>query len=156
MEVMALGTFIGIQWEIPNQPGSDEELPLEQAIAELIHGKLTVKDEDETFQYGYALECLARALGQHLATIEGDILLTHLKLKTPLSRRRKPVKLPKSDDVPEISYLTAEDVQQEQQRLQGIDLAYPMSAEIEQGRREYAAAVARAAELGSAIVAFGY
>jgi len=91
-----------------------------------------------------------------LATIEGDVMLTGLKLKTPLSRRRKPVKLPRSNDVPEIGYLTAVEVQQEHSRLQGIDLQYPMSAEIEESRREYASAVARAATAGSAIIAFGY
>ncbi len=116
-----------------------------------------MKDEDETYQYGYALENICRAMGQHLATIEGDILLTGLKLKTPLSRRRKPVKLPKSDDdVPAISYLTAEQVQQEHTRLQGIDLAFPACSDIEQCRREYADSVARALSTGSAIVAFGY
>ena len=156
VEAMNAGTVTGWKWEVPDEAGYDDALPLEQAIAELVDGKLTVKDEDLTYQYGYALENVARAIGQHLATIEGDVMLTGLKLKTPLSRRRKPVKLPRSNDVPEIGYLTAVEVQQEHSRLQGIDLQYPMSAEIEESRREYASAVARAATAGSAIIAFGY
>lgn len=153
---MKTGTVAGWKWEVPDEAGDTDLLPLEQAIVELVDGKFTINDEDWTYQYGYALECIARAIGQHLATIEGDVLLTHLKLKTPLSRRRKPVKLPRSDDVPEIGYLTAEEVQQEHSRLQGIDLAFPTSSEIETDRREYASAVSRAAVAGNAIVAFGY
>ncbi len=153
---MQAGTVAGWKWEEPDEAGDSDLLPLEQAISELIDGKLTVKDEDWTYQYGYALECIARTIGEHLATIEGDILLTHLKLKTPLSRRRKPVKLPRSDDVPEISYMTPEEVQSENARLQGIDLALSTDEETETSRREYADAVARAAAVGNAIVAFGY
>jgi hypothetical protein len=153
---MQAETVAGWKWEVPDEAGDSDLLPLEQAITELIDGKLTVKDEDWTYQYGYALECIARAIGEHLATIEGDTLLTHLKLKTPLSRRRKPVKLPRSDDVPEIGYMTPEEVQGEYVRLQGIDLAFSAQEEIETSRREYAAAVSKAAAAGHAIVAFGY
>jgi hypothetical protein len=153
---MQAGAVAGWKWEVPDEAGAPDVLSLEQAIAELIDGTLTVKDDDWTYQYGYALECIARAVGEHLATIEGDVLLTHLKLKTPLSRRRKPVKLPRSEDVPEIGYMTPEEVKREIVRLQGIDLAFPASSEIEASRREYAVAVSRAAASGNAIVAFGY
>ena len=155
-DAMRAETVVGWQWEEPADKEFAEELSLEQAVGELIDGKLTVRDEDVTYQYGYALECIARAVGQHLATIEGDIMLTGLKIKTPLSRRRKPVKLPKSDDLPEIGHLTAEEVQQEYTRLQSVELAFPSSAEIEGSRREYASAVGRAVTLGLGIVAFGY
>lgn len=153
---MKAETVVGWQWEVPADEEFHEELSLEQAVAELINGKLTVRDEDWTHQYGYGLESIARVVGQHLATIEGDLLLSDLKLKTPISRRRKPVKMPRSDDVPEIGYLTAEEVRQEHARLQSMDLAFPGSTEIEESRREYATAVARAAAMGNAIVAFGY
>jgi hypothetical protein len=153
---MKAETVVGWQWEEPAEKEFDEKLPLDQSIAELINGKLTIRDEDLTYQYGYALENIARAIGQHLATIEGDVLISGLKLKTPISRRRKPVKLPKSSDAPEIGYLTADEVQQEHARLQSIDLAFPRSTEIEESRHEYATAVAQAAAMGNAIVAFGY
>lgn len=156
-DAMMAGIVSGWEWETPSQSDSDEELPLEQAIAELIDGKCKVSDTDLTFQYGYALESIVRTVGQHLATIEGDVLLTHLKLKTPLSRRRNPVKLPRSDDdVPSISYMTAEEVSREQERLRGIDMAFPASSEVESGRYEYAKAIDDAAAHGKAIVAFGY
>lgn len=153
-EAAAKGIMSGWEWEVPNEGA--EDFSLEQAIAELIAGKLSNPDEENRYQYGYALESICHALGQHLGTIEGDILLKHLKLKTPLSRKRKPVRLPATDDAPEISYLTSDEVRQENERLRTLDLAYPKSAEIETGRREYATLVATAAEQGQAIVAFGY
>lgn len=154
-DAMIAGIVTGWDWETPLEDHS-EEFSLEQAIADLISGDRNCPDEDNTYQYGYALEKICHALGRHLGTIEGDFLLKHLKLKTPLSRRRKPVKLPPKDDVPEISYLTEDEVLAENQRLRETDLAYPKSDEIESGRREYATHVAAAAEEGLAIVAFSY
>ncbi len=39
-EAMAAQTVLGCQWEEPDEARSDEELPLEQAITELIQGQL--------------------------------------------------------------------------------------------------------------------
>jgi hypothetical protein len=66
------------------------------------------------------------------------------------------VKLPKSEDVPEISFLSRDDVHAELARVNSLDLAFPADLDIEGGRREYASIVAKAAELGFTIVAFGY
>lgn len=154
-EGAAAGIVSGWEWEQASAD-DDDEFSLEQAIDELIDGRMAHRDEEETYQYGYALESLCLAIGQHLGTIEGELLLRHLKLKTPLSRQRKPIKLPASSDVPEISHLTSEDVRAEHERLLSLDLAFPKSHEVESGRREYAAIIAKAAEEGLAVIAFGY
>jgi hypothetical protein len=146
--------MFGFAWEESNETSDD--FPIEEAISDLIKGVFTQKDEDNTFQYGYALERLCLVLGEHLGTLEGELLLRHLKLKSLLSRKKKPVKLPKSEDVPEISFLSSDDVRAELVRVNSMDLAFPADSDIESGRREYASIIAKAAELGMAIVAFGY
>jgi hypothetical protein len=146
--------MFGFQWEVSKE--NSDEFPLEEAISDLIKGVFTQKDEDNTFQYGYALERLCLTIGTHLGTLEGELLLRHLKLKSPLSRKKNPVKLPKSDDVPEISFLSSEDVRAELARVNSLDLAFPADLDVEGGRREYASIVAKAAGLDLAIVAFGY
>lgn len=62
-EAMQAGTVSGWQWEVPADKDYEEELSLEQAITELINGKLTVHDEDLAYQYGYGLEMIARVVG---------------------------------------------------------------------------------------------
>jgi hypothetical protein len=129
-----------------------EELPAEQALAELISGQFSRPD----CSYGYALEELCQTLGTRLATLGGKNRLKALKLDTPLSRTCLPVPLPEVDEFPFISYLSAEDVQKEAERLRALDLSYPRSAIIESERRLLLQGLETAAERRMGVVAFYY
>jgi hypothetical protein len=81
-------------------------------------------------------------------------MLQALKLNTPLSKERAPVKLPKSDDFPAIGYLTADEVEKEVKRLGAMDLSFPKDELIEEDRRELLKALQKAAKKGVGVVAF--
>lgn len=132
----------------------DDDISEDQALRELIAGEFT--RPDCAHQYGYALERLCPTLGTWLATIEGKGRLRALKLETPLSEARPPAPLPEIPDFPYISYLTAEEVQGEVQRLRSIDLSYPKNAEIEQDRKAFYKCLTRAAKKQVGIVSFYY
>ena len=133
----------------------DAELSPEQAAAELVEGN--VCHPQEAHQYGYGLERLCQLLGTRLATIEGKKgMLSALNLNTPLANERSPVSLPKRDDFPVIGYLTADEVEREVERLRGLDLSYPRSAEIEEGRKTFLRCLKGAARRRTSIVAFYY
>jgi hypothetical protein len=72
----------------------EDDITDEQALEELIAGKITQPEHAAT--YGYALEHLCEALGTFLGAVGTDQLMS-LKLKTSLSRTRVPVKIPKGD-----------------------------------------------------------
>ena len=110
---------------------SDDELSGDQALEELIAGKFT--RQTNTHVYGYALEHLCATIGTVLDSVGTDRLRS-LKLKTPLSKTRPPVKLPKNSDFPYISYLDAEELRAEVARLKATDLASPKQPELEEER----------------------
>jgi hypothetical protein len=66
------------------------------------------------------------------------------------------VRLPKRDDFPEIGYLTADEVEREVERLRGLDLSYPASAEIEAERRAFSRRLRKAAAKRAGVVSFYY
>ena len=132
----------------------DEELTEEQAAVELVEGKTTRSAEG--YQYGYGLEKLCKVLGTLVTAIDGKGgMLKGLKLKTPLSKERVPVKLPKwKDDFPLIGYLTAAEVEREVKRLEGMNLSYPKDERIEADRKELLRALQKAAKKKLGVVAF--
>jgi hypothetical protein len=109
-------------------------------------------------QYGYGLERLCRELGTRLRGIEGKGgMLQALKLNTPLSKERPPVKLPKSkNDFPGIGHLTAAEVEREAKRLAGMDLSYTKDELIEEDRKELLRSLQKAAKKKLGVVAFYY
>ena len=133
----------------------DSEMSEDLALQELIAGEFT--RPDCAHQYGYALERLCRALGTHLATIEGKRgILSHLGLRIPLSEARTPAPLPANKNAPHISYLTPGQVNNEVHRLGSMDLAYPRDAEIEQDRKTLLKSLKAAAKKRTGVVAFYY
>ncbi len=131
----------------------EDDITDDQALEELIAGKLTQPEHSPT--YGYALERLCAALGERLGP-SGTDQLKSLKVKTPLSKVRLPVRIPKVDDFPYISYLDAAEVRAEVERLRAMDLAYPADPGVEAERRRFLDLLARAADQGRGIVGFYY
>ena len=150
-----LGTMVCSSDEDLLDGWEDAEISEEQAAAELIEG--TVSQPQQGHQYGYGLERLCRILGKPLATIEGKRGMLHaLQLNSTLSNERSPVSLPPRDDFPAIGYLTADEVEHEVERLRGLDLSYPKSAEIEKGRKTFFRCLKEAAKRGTGILSFYY
>jgi hypothetical protein len=129
-----------------------DELPADQALAELVCGQFTHPD----CSYGYALEQLCQALGTRLGNIGGKNRLKALKLDTPLSRTRLPVPMPEVEEFPYISYLTADEIECEVERLRELDLSCPRSELIERDRRWLLQCLEAAADQRMSIVAFYY
>lgn len=130
----------------------DDELSEEQAALELIAGTYS-RPEDS---YGYGLEVLCRVLGTKLGVMAGKGRLAALKLDSPLEKARLPVTMPPSDDFPTISYLSADEVRSEADRLSAIDLAFPKNASIARDRQELLGYLRSAAQTGQAMVVFYY
>lgn len=65
-----------------------------------------------------------------------------------------PVKIPKGDDFPSISYLDAQEVQAEVARLRAMDLRYPSDPENEGERRRFLELLERAADQNRGIIGF--
>jgi hypothetical protein len=133
---------------------NDAEISDEQALVELIAGKFTRRECAP--QYAYALERVCRTLGSRLANIPGKGQLRALKLDTPLSAPRLPAPLPKYDDFPYVSYLTAAEVQHEIERLGSMNLSFPADADIEAARKTLLKCMKTAAKQEVGIVAFYY
>lgn len=130
-----------------------DDLTDEQAVAELVAGVLTRPRNAAT--YGYALENLCRALGTFLDAVGTDQLKS-LQLKTPLSKPRSPVKLPKTTDFPVVSFLDAAEVLAEVGRLRATDLADRSDRENEAERRKFLRCLEQAAAAGRGVVGFYY
>lgn len=152
------GTFTGIrgvtreQFEKLKDP--PEEMTSERALEELIAGKPSQPGEGH--HYGYALEKLCGILGTFLDAVGTDCL-RELELKTPLSKERSPVKLPKIHDFPVISYLDAAGFQAEVERLRGMDLSFPKDRAIEKERKRFLKALEKGArKAGRGVVGFYY
>jgi hypothetical protein len=131
----------------------EDDITDDQALEELIAGKITQRDHAST--YGYALENLCRTLGMFLDACGTDQLRS-LKLKTPLSKTRLPVKLPKSEDFPYISFLDAQEVRDEVARLGAMDLADPKDPENEEERKYFLQLLEQAAAQNRGVVGFYY
>ncbi len=129
----------------------DDDITEDKALEELIAGKITQRHNAPT--YGYALENLCHALGTFLDACGTDRLRS-LKLKTPLSKNRLPVKLPKSDDFPYISFLDEQEVHDEVDRLRAMDLVDPTDPENEEERRHFLQLLERASALNLGVVGF--
>lgn len=131
----------------------DDEITADQALEELIAGKIT--QPESAHAYGYALEYLCLTIGTFLDSVGTDRLRS-LHLKTPLSKTRLPVKLPKSEDFPYVSYLDAEELRAEVARLQAADLAYPKDEEVADERTYFLQLLEKAAEQNCGVVGFYY
>ena len=86
----------------------------------------------------------------------GTDRLQSLQLKTPLSKTRLPVKLPRIEDFPYISYLDAEELRAEVDRLRGMDLSYPRDREVEEERRYFLRLLESAVGQNRGVVGFYY
>lgn len=131
----------------------EDDVTEDQAIKELIAGKITRRKNAAT--YGYALENLCRTLGQFLGDVGTDQLRS-LKLKTQLSKVRLPVKVPKSGDFPYISFLEAHEVQDEVARMRVMDLSDAGDPENEAERRQFQQLLEQAADRQLGVVGFYY
>lgn len=132
----------------------DDGFTEDQALEELIAGKLTQPEEAST--YGYALEYLVETLGTRLGQVGTDQLKS-LKIKTPLSRTKRPVKIPKGDeDFPYISFLDAAETKAEVERLRAMDLSLPKDPDNEQERRNFLAYLEQAVNQNRGVVGFYY
>lgn len=151
------GPFVGIVACSGEQFASLDEPPEEptdeEAVADLIAGKPPRRGCGHV--YGYALEALCRGLGTPLGPVGTDCL-RWLQVKTPLSKKRSPIKLPRIEDFPVISYLDAAETRGEVERLRSMDLAYPNDPEVEQERRRFLMLLESAAEQGRGVVGFYY
>ncbi|PAY17434.1 hypothetical protein CKO51_21190 [Rhodopirellula sp. SM50] len=137
------------------QSGKDELTDF-QAAMELVQGTISRLGKSFAPYYGYGLEYLCGTLGSKLETIEGKNRLKSLRLETPLTEFRCPVSLPFYEDFPYISYIEADEVRLEWQRLSAADLSYRKSRLIEEDRRSVAACLQRADRKGCGIVSFYY
>lgn len=123
----------------------------DQALEEIIAGKITQPRNAHT--YGYALEKLCLALGTFLDAVGTDRLRS-LKLKTRLSKTRLPIKLPKSEDFPYISFLDAQELREEVARLRTMDLSDPKDPENEEERKYFLQLLEQAAAQNRGVVGF--
>ncbi|WP_254511638.1 DUF7691 family protein [Anatilimnocola floriformis] len=107
-------------------------------------------------RHGYALEVLSFVLGERLPDEDeiGDLEL--LQLHSPLATIRHPLALKAPDDFPYLSFLTAEEVVAEVQRLAGIELSFPADPDIENARHAYANCMKVAADSQRGVVSFYY
>ena len=148
--------IIGVHWcstekDFAKLDEPSDEITDEQALEELIAGKITQPRNAST--YGYALENLCQALGTFLDAVGTDRLRS-LRLKTPLSKVRSPVKLPKSDDFPYISFLDVQELQDEVARLRTLDLADPDDPENEDERKYFLELLEQAVAQNRGVVGF--
>lgn len=132
---------------------SDDDITEDRALDEIIAGKITQKENGHT--YGYALEYLALTLGTRLGAVGKDDL-KWLKVKTPLSRTKLPVKIPKPEDFPYISYMEAAEVVSEVERLRAMDLSDAQDPERERERKLFLECLERAAGMNRGVVGFYY
>lgn len=132
----------------------DEGISAETAAEELILG--TISFPDAGYQYGYGLERICRCIGTLLGSISGKNRMKSLKLSTLLEKIRCPVSLPKYDDFPYISHLSHSEVELEIDRIRAMDLSYPKSKLIEEGRRSLLRFLEYAGREQLGVVAFYY
>lgn len=78
------------------------EIPLGQALQELVDGKVT--KPAVAHQYGYALELLCRFFAIHSSSDVGDV--RDLGLAAALTKPRPPIPIPRHDDHPACSHIT--------------------------------------------------
>jgi hypothetical protein len=131
----------------------EDDLTEDQAAEEIIAGNITKRRNAPT--YAYALENLCQTLGQFLGDVGTDQLRS-LKLKTRLSKVRLPVKVPKNDDFPYVSFLEADEVQDEVTNLRPMDLSDPRDRENETERKRFLQYLEQAADRHFGVVGFYY
>jgi hypothetical protein len=98
---------------------------------------------------------LCRTAGKFPGDVGTDQLRS-LKLKTRLSKVRLPVKLPKNNDFPYISFLEADEVQDEVAGLRAMDLSDPGDPENEAERKRFQQLLEQAVEHHLGVVGFYY
>jgi hypothetical protein len=131
----------------------EDDLTEEEAVEQLIAGKISRRKNAAT--YGYALENLCRTIGQFLGDVGTDQLRS-LKLKTRLSKVRMPVKLPKNEDFPYISFLEADELQNEVASLRAVDLSDRKDPENAEERKRFLQFLEQAADRRLGVVGFYY
>ncbi len=122
----------------------------EEILSDLVSGNLNQSGAE----HGYALEIMCFTLGQLLP--DDDLIgdLEPLELETPLQQPRIPVPLKEYHDFPVISFLTAEEVAAEFQRLSRLNLEFPSDEDIEEAREAFFKCIKIAADEKLSVVAF--
>tara|TARA_R110002049_G_C9088513_1_gene556117 strand:- start:466 stop:1323 length:858 start_codon:yes stop_codon:yes gene_type:complete len=134
-------------YDLTYQPAFDIS---EEILSDLVSGNLNQSGAE----HGYALEIMCFTLGQLLP--DDDLIgdLEPLELETPLQQPRIPVPLKEYHDFPVISFLTAEEVAAEFQRLSRLNLEFPSDEDIEEAREAFFACIKIAADEKLSVVAF--
>lgn len=125
----------------------------EDAIRKLVFGDLDVHVGSD---YAYALEYLCKLYGRRLNDDDALGDLEPLGLNSALCNWRMPVAIPKPDNFPYVSYLTAEEVTAEASRLEKVDLSFPEDEDNQHARRILLRCLKQARKNKAAIVAFYY
>lgn len=122
----------------------------EEILSDLVSGNLNQSGAE----HGYALEIMCFTLGKLLP--DDDLIgdLEPLELETPLQLPRIPVPLKEYHDFPVISFLTAEEVAAEFQRLSRLNLEFPSDEDIEEAREAFFKCIKIAAGEKLSVVAF--
>ncbi|MBN73774.1 MAG: hypothetical protein CME32_31345 [Gimesia sp.] len=122
----------------------------EEILSDLVSGNLNQSGAE----HGYALEIMCYTLGKLLP--DDDLIgdLEPLELDTPLQQPRIPVPLKEYNDFPVISFLTAEEVAAEFQRLSRLNLEFPSDEDIEEAREAFFECIKTAAGQKLGVMAF--
>jgi hypothetical protein len=139
-------------WADPDASPTNEPDHLATAVAALVDGKISKRIQ--TADYKRALERLCRVLGERLDPDDTITEIETLGLDSPLAKPRAFGRVPHNDDLPIVSYLTADEIRSEASRLRRIDLAFPDDKDVEAARRSLAASIRRARARGLGVVAF--
>lgn len=122
----------------------------EEILSDLVSGNLNQSGAE----HGYALEIMCFTLGKLLP--DDDLIgdLEPLELNTPLQQPRIPVPLKQYNDFPVISFLTADEVEVEAQRLSRLNLEFPTDEDIEEAREAFFECLKMAMDQNLGVVAF--
>lgn len=148
--------FCGIEWCNRLEDFAEIEAGLfDVATPELILDILNKKFRYPKMgaDYGYAFEWICEIIGQDLGSVGTDRLRS-LELKSPLSKTRSPVRLPRREEFPYISYVDRLEAEAELERIQSI--APSPDPEIASERDSYSCCLSTAVSLGLGVVGFYY
>lgn len=148
--------FCGIEWCNRLADFAEIEAGLfDVATPELIRDILEKKYRYPKMgaDYGYALEWICEIIGEYLGSVGTDRLRS-LGLKSPLSKVRASVKLPRREDFPYISYVDRIEAEAELDRVQSIPSA--TNPELASERELYLHCLSTAVATGRGVVGFYY
>jgi hypothetical protein len=128
-----------------------EHIPHEEFVTDLLNGKRRYRHRGR--DYAYALQSICHCCGTSHGELGTDRLRS-LEIKTPLIKVGSPVRLPKIEDNPAISYLEKEKLEQECNRLKKFKFSEDPSVFSMQNK--YQSIVKYAMENEQGLVSFYY